>query len=415
MECAHCGYGNRPQAVFCARCGQPLKGCEVPAQNGDGATEGGPLAKVEDGAVAALAPGEILAGRYEVVEVLEEEAPVRRCYRARDWGHCAVCGATDNPVQAEYCVHCGAALDRLVEVTLIEEERQVPQEYTAHFSEGGHVYYVLPAQPALPKTPRTTWWEWRYGAVTDAGRERDHNEDYLSVRVYAENAGTTLGFFLVADGLGGQDSGEVASRLAAEVVWENLRESIWLPILRGEAASQEEITKAVCEAVERANERVCAERAAHASEMSTTLAVALAVNADVFIANVGDSRAYRWGAKGLERITRDHSLVQRLLEAGHISPQEVYTHPQRNVIYHSIGDQPLPEVDVFHLTLETGDELILCTDGLWEMVREEGLEEVLLAEPDPQRACERLIEYANLAGGEDNISVIVAQLAPKTF
>jgi len=124
---------------------------------------------------------------------------------------------------------------------------------------------------------------------------------------------------------------------------------------------------------------------------------------------VGDSRAYLWNADGLRRITRDHSLVQRLVDAGQITPEEVYTHPQRNLIYQSIGDRPEVQVDTFRRHLAVDDRLVLCSDGLWEMVHDDGLEEVLLSEPDPQRACDRLVQNANLAGGEDNITVIIVQ------
>ena len=112
---------------------------------------------------------------------------------------------------------------------------------------------------------------------------------------------------------------------------------------------------------------------------------------------------------GCVSFTKDHSLVQRLVDEGQMTRAEVYTHPQRNVIYKSIGDRPDVQPDVFQRQLEPDDRLILCSDGLWEMVHDDGLEEVLLSEPDPQRACERLVANANLAGGDDNITVIIVQ------
>lgn len=420
MQCAYCGYENRPQALFCAHCGQALASAsDVWPQPSREVQEPGPSTEEGENAqpLETLTPGEILAGRYEILEVMEAETPTaQRRYRARDWGRCVFCGAEDNVPNADYCSSCGAALDRPGIVVLVEEERHVPEGYIAHFHDRGCDYYVLSEEsPHRDEPSPSVLWEWRYALATDVGQMRERNEDYVAARLYTESSGCTVGVFVVADGLGGQDSGEVASRLAGEAVWESLREHVWLPTLRGEEIFPREYEEALRAAVQLANERVYATRLAQASQMSTTLTVALVRNADAYIASVGDSRAYHWSAKGLARITKDHSLVQRLLDAGQIAPQEVYTHPQRNVIYHSIGDHPHIEVDVFTLSLEEGDDLILCSDGLWEMVRDEGLEEVLLAEPEPQRACRRLIAYANLAGGEDNISVIVAQWVRKNL
>ena len=109
-------------------------------------------------------------------------------------------------------------------------------------------------------------------------------------------------------------------------------------------------------------------------------------------------------------LPQDHSIVARLVEQGLIQPEEVYTHQQRSIIYRSLGSRSDLEVDVFTLELEPGDRLLLCSDGLWEMVRDGMIEEVLLERDDPQQACERLIELANLAGGDDNITVIVLNL-----
>jgi protein phosphatase len=116
-----------------------------------------------------------------------------------------------------------------------------------------------------------------------------------------------------------------------------------------------------------------------------------------------------WNAVGLRRLTKDHSLVQRLVDDGQITREEVYSHPQRNLIYKSIGDRPEVQADIVHHTLANDDRLVLCSDGLWEMVHDDGLEEVLLSEPDVQRASDRLVANANLAGGDDNISVIIVQ------
>ena len=152
------------------------------------------------------------------------------------------------------------------------------------------------------------------------------------------------------------------------------------------------------------------ERQKRDNDMGTTVTVALVIDWALYLAHVGDCRAYRWGQDGLQQLTTDHSIVAGMVAAGTIEPEEIYTHPQRSVIYRSIGDRPAVEVDLSTLSLYPDDRLVLCCDGLWEMIRNEGIEDVLLRESDPQTACEIMVEQANRAGGSDNISVIIVQL-----
>jgi serine/threonine protein phosphatase PrpC len=159
-----------------------------------------------------------------------------------------------------------------------------------------------------------------------------------------------------------------------------------------------------------ANDRVFLERQKRQNDMGTTVTAALLSDWQLYLAHVGDCRAYRWGQDGLEQLTADHSIIASMIAAGTAQPDEIYTHPQRSVIYRCVGDQPTVEVDTNVVSIAPGDRLLLCCDGLWEMIREEGIRDVLLSEPDPQRACEVMVEQANLAGGSDNISVIIVQL-----
>lgn len=360
-----------------------------------------------------LSPGTVVAQRYEIVE-LEESNPEHNRYRARDLMRCATCGYDENSPGDAYCANCGASLQAPAYVDILEQLHVPPEAFDAHFTEGQRDYYVT-AEPPLGEVEqppvgaeappiRLAW-----GRATDTGEKRDHNEDYMEGWLYTRGSGGLVALFVVADGLGGQDSGEVASKMATDAVWDTLRDTVWQPIIQGEELGPDALEERVAEAVRSANRVVYEERIARDSEMSTTLTMALIVGATAYIANVGDSRSYLWNADGLRRITRDHSLVQRLVDAGQITPDEVYTHPQRNLIYQSIGDRPEVQVDTFRRHLAVDDRLVLCSDGLWEMVHDDGLEEVLLSEPDPQRACDRLVQNANLAGGEDNITVIIVQ------
>ena len=360
-----------------------------------------------------LAVGTRLQDRYEIVEVVESEAGRAR-YRARDLSLCAACGFEGNPAGEAYCASCGAALNKPFYVAIEEQVPRLPKVFQRRFQDGERDYYVIveprepepePAPDAAPGRVRLQW-----AALTDQGVERDHNEDAIDARVYSRANGDLLGLFMVADGLGGQDSGEVASGMTTEAVWEALRQGVWERLLRGEAMSPDDLEAQIVAAARAANVAVYQARTGRGSEMSSTLTLALVVGNAAYVANVGDSRTYLWNAEGLRQVTRDHSLVQRLVDAGQLRAAEVYTHPQRNVIYQCVGDRPEVMVDAYRLTLRPDDRLVLCSDGLWEMVRTEGLEEVLLAEPDPQRAAERLVQNANLAGGEDNISVIIVQV-----
>jgi serine/threonine protein phosphatase PrpC len=210
--------------------------------------------------------------------------------------------------------------------------------------------------------------------------------------------------------MGGHQGGEIASRMALQVLTGEVVENIILPELAGQPASKEVIVDLLRKATEAANDAVFLARQKRENDMGTTLTTAFIRNHGLFLAHVGDSRAYRWNADGLMQLTSDHSLVASMIASGQAEPHEIYTHPHRSVIHRCIGDQPVVEVDADALSMAPGDRIIICSDGLWEMVRNEGIEDVMLQEPDPQAACDLLVRHANLAGGDDNISVIVAQM-----
>ena len=145
-------------------------------------------------------------------------------------------------------------------------------------------------------------------------------------------------------------------------------------------------------------------------DAGSTLVAALVYGETAYVVNVGDSRAYVCDDDGLRRITSDHSLVEQLVAGGLIQPDEVYTHPQGNQIFRSLGDDPDIQVDLFVQKLRPGMQLLLCSDGLWEMVRDPRIEELLRAGTDPQTTCDALIDAANEGGGEDNISAVVVAI-----
>lgn len=280
---------------------------------------------------------------------------------------------------------------------------------------------------------------------TDVGKQREQNEDCAYKRVESSEEGDR-GLFIVADGMGGYKAGEVASRLAVETISKAL-DSFFKPLpeqptIKLDSASLDQaitqssssaeppvnqktrkltetaVVNAIEEqlkaAIQQANRAILryGEQQTAARGLGSTVTVALVHNDQAYIANVGDSRTYLLRNKQLTPLTRDHSLVARLVESKQIEPEDVYTHPQRNLIYRSLGaGHKSIEVDVFHETLHANDSLLLCSDGLWEMVRQQDLLKTLSEQSSPQKICETLIDMANANGGEDNITAVVVHVS----
>lgn len=243
------------------------------------------------------------------------------------------------------------------------------------------------------------------GQSTDVGRTRALNEDNLLVVEQPSalrHLKPPVGFYAVADGMGGHAAGDVASRVTVETLAqlandryaEGLDTAQWLEQV-AQAANREVFEQG---------------RAAH-SDMGCTLVMAVCEGDAVTVANVGDSRAYHLTPQGIHQITVDHSLVERLVAAGQITPEEARTHPQRNVVYRVIGNRAELEADHFNLLVAPGEAILLCSDGLSGMILDEQIWQIWLAAADPQAACERLVDAANAAGGNDNITVIIVQVS----
>jgi serine/threonine protein phosphatase PrpC len=368
--------------------------------------------------LSAASPGTVLADRYLVIEVLDVQDETI-LYHARDLGRCWHCGFEADLRTEAFCPQCGAALDRKPDVRLLQvrDAGSEPPEAAAaeRVTDGGLNLFVL-SEPEAEEAdaPEARGMRLIIGQRSDPGVIRELDEDSLLALTlsptYQAHTGPVLGLFSVADGMGGHEGGEVASKMALQVLAGQLLRDVILSELSGELALDEDILARLRQATMAANDAVYLARQKRGNDMGTTLTTALIRNDRLFLAHVGDCRAYRWNAQGLEQLTVDHSVVAGMVSRGEAGPEEIYTHPHRSVIYRCIGDQPIVEVDADILPLSLGDRIILCCDGLWEMVRNEGIEDVMLQESNPQAACDLLVKHANLAGGEDNISIIIIQI-----
>ncbi len=253
-----------------------------------------------------------------------------------------------------------------------------------------------------------------YGC-TDVGQLRDHNEDNflvadLSNVVGASDGGTATievgsgGVLLaVCDGMGGAAAGEIASQLAVDIIHERMA--------RGAGnRDRDQLGLDIVEALEEAGVRILAESNKNRAcrGMGTTATVAALVDTTLLFGQVGDSRAYVMRDGRLVQVTRDQSLVNQLIEAGQLTAEEAESFEHSNIILQALGTQDAVQVDLTYVELCRGDVLLICSDGLSGMVRNEDLRAVLLEHTDPAEACQVLVEAANRAGGHDNITVVVA-------
>ncbi len=245
---------------------------------------------------------------------------------------------------------------------------------------------------------------------TDRGQVRRINQDTIEMCSVGRRAGGPIYLGLVADGVGGAHAGERASALAAATS----RNRIELGVSIGRANDDISCEQLLREAVRAANRQVYQTSCAGQLNMGTTLTVALIAGNRVHIASVGDSRAYLLRAGGsagralIAQLTADHSVAARLVEAGRITHEQARTHPQRSLLYRTVGAGPTVDVDTVSVPVKPGDRILLCSDGLNEYVSDEELAQITLAQPDPASACERLLALANERGGADNISVVIA-------
>jgi serine/threonine protein phosphatase PrpC len=253
----------------------------------------------------------------------------------------------------------------------------------------------------------------RMGRHTDIGMVRDLNEDSLLTleldRVQC-SISRPIGLYVVADGMGGHAAGDVASSLAIDTIAEKMVTQLLAPQLTGDMETESfDVQGWLAGAIQAANQAIYDHRDEVGTNMGTTLVAALVIGDVATVANVGDSRAYLANDEGIRQITTDHSLVERLVALGQITPGEARVHPQRNVIYRTIGDKEEAEIDFFVQALNSGDSLLLCSDGLSGKVEDAEIWRLVKRSRSPQEACEQLVQAANDRGGGDNITVIIVQ------
>lgn len=243
------------------------------------------------------------------------------------------------------------------------------------------------------------------------GKQREHNEDSLlalTTTLSGNAESVPFGLYIVADGMGGHQFGEVASNAAVRIIGGSLMKKFHSYLFNLPTQNiQDPLQEMMAQCVREAHEYVQRE----APGSGTTVTAALVLGQQVTIAHIGDSRAYAVFPDGrIDAITRDHSLVKRLEELGHISKDEAANFPHRNVLIRALGQGEDLEADIFTLPFPQTGYLMICSDGLWGVIDEKDIQRAIAEAPNLQRACQIMVDAANAAGGPDNITVVLAQM-----
>ncbi len=258
-----------------------------------------------------------------------------------------------------------------------------------------------------------------YACLTDLGKRRKLNEDSIfciTSGIRYQNTIQDMGLFIVADGMGGHNAGEVASEWASKIAGLEILKST---MLDEQDAGDKEVTSKrsalgniLSDAVRKANSFILdlSRKSPGTRDMGTTLVSAFASAEHLVVANVGDSRCYMVNETGIEQLTKDHSYVQELVEIGMISRQDARRHPRRNEITRCVGYFDNINVDIFQRSLYKGDRVLLCSDGLHGVIEDEDIWRIVKETQDMEEACRKLIEAANSSGGPDNISAVLFEV-----
>jgi serine/threonine protein phosphatase PrpC len=248
---------------------------------------------------------------------------------------------------------------------------------------------------------------WLVGIRTDRGRVREYNEDaWLAFQFAAGHANeppTCVGLFMVSDGVGGRRAGASASLMAVRIVARELLRRVVDPLVlvSDTAPSTEPISEVLADGIGSAHWRIRRDL----PQAATTLTLALTLGSNIHVAHIGDTRLYRGSAAGLERLTQDHSMAERLMAVGQLDPEEARS--QRHRLYYALGQEAdtLPDLAVFDA--QEQDYLLLCSDGLWGQVSDDNMATIINEADSAQGACDKLIQRANQAGGQDNATALV--------
>lgn len=243
----------------------------------------------------------------------------------------------------------------------------------------------------------------QFYSITDRGQLREINEDSCYSKTIDEYT-----LLVLADGMGGHRGGETASSKAIEVIVAMLEENLSSKMLPGQ------IMLLLSDALENANREIIALSKSEPSlaGMGTTCDICLIFKNTAYTAHIGDSRVYKISEKkaSMKKLTKDHSLVEYMIETGAITREEAHNHPQKNIILRALGSAEKVNADIFHEKLNAGDILLMCSDGLTNMVSEETVLKTVSSEKKLENCAKKLIKLANAAGGKDNITVVIAEV-----
>ncbi len=273
------------------------------------------------------------------------------------------------------------------------------------------------SEPSNPETPASSI-ELKLFGRTDVGQIREHNEDnFLVADLTSKSRGLREedrvrtvakrgNLFAVCDGMGGAAAGEIASQMGVDLIYQAMAEG-------EDPRSGDELARNIVRAVEDAGLAIYNEARADRTRrgMGTTSTAAAMLDERLYLAQVGDSRAYILRGEQFVQVTRDQSLVNQLIEAGQLTEEEAETFEHNNIILQALGTSETVQVDLTYVDLRRGDILMMCSDGLTGMIRDAEIKDVLLAVPEPIDACRELTERANAAGGHDNITVLVVKFS----
>jgi serine/threonine protein phosphatase PrpC len=445
LICNNCGGENNSEARYCRHCGIEFDHNEIVTNNTgdlsssdailnesisseDASNEsqevsqgilsmnGDSSIKAADSEAEILEDGIVLDDRYRIIGLIKENLE-NYVYEAEDLLRCGRCNFEQTESGLTYCENCGSEL--LDKAKILVKMPHADKAINEQLIQDGKLDYSIIVPDTIQEKVKQEDEEplkMIVGFQSNPGRIREINEDSLLViRLDSTSESgylAALGFYAIADGIGGHEAGEIASQLAVRSLSAGVMENLFIPEMRADSIDHNSLESKIKDIVQTANLSILSRRNIVNKEvdMGCTLTAAFIKNDSAIVANIGDSRTYLMRSGELSQITKDHSIVSNMMESGEIHSAETITHDQRGVIYRSLGEKEDLEIDIYSLELSKGDRLLLCCDGLWEMVHEQLLKEVMLERSNPQSACDRMVEMANLAGGDDNISVIIVNI-----